>query len=135
MLYTGERDKGGRTLPSRRRRHTIPSVRVAVVTPSLRFEFECFVVVLFEYCLPSRRRRRCNQRGGKARSRNNSYNRGRGRTNNSRPACQVCGKIKEEESDRNYRRDRENDQRREDKREDGKGFVDSKDKSDVQLKK
>ncbi|KAK1558388.1 hypothetical protein Q3G72_001834 [Acer saccharum] len=39
----------------------------------------------------------------------------------------------EEESDRKYRRDRENDRRREDKREDGKGFVDSKDKNDVQL--
>ncbi|KAK3195502.1 hypothetical protein Dsin_026812 [Dipteronia sinensis] len=39
----------------------------------------------------------------------------------------------EEESDRKYRRDRENDRRREDKREDGKGFVDSKDKTDVQL--
>ncbi|KAK4835723.1 hypothetical protein QYF36_013609 [Acer negundo] len=39
----------------------------------------------------------------------------------------------EEESDRKYRRDRENDRRHEDKREDRKGFVDSKDKSDVQL--
>ncbi|KAK0581861.1 hypothetical protein LWI29_018874 [Acer saccharum] len=39
----------------------------------------------------------------------------------------------EEESDRKYRRDRENDRRRENKREDGKGFVDSKDKNDVQL--